>query len=109
MSNKMTIRVFSFACCNPQQAVYDQQYIERIKEALDKTELEAQVDSVFATDALSSLDAGYIQQLRPLFDKYGMAVAPALFIDGELVLYGVVPPVEELVGVIGKRANKSDT
>lgn len=109
MSNKMTIKVFSFACCDPHQAVYNQQYIERIKEALDKTEVEAQVDSVFATDALSSLDAGYIQQLRPLFDTYGMAVAPALFINGELVLYSVVPAVEELVEAIGKRAKKSDT
>lgn len=109
MHNKMTIKVFSFACCNPQQAVYDQQYIERIKEALDKTEVEAQVDSVFAIDALHGLDAEYIQQLRPLFDKYGMAVAPALFINGELVRYGVVPSVEELMEVIGKSAKKSDT
>ncbi len=108
MSNKMIIKMFSFACCNPQQAVYDRQYIERIKEALDKTAVEAHVDSVFATEALSSLDAGYIQKLRPLFDKYGMAVAPALFIDGELVRYGVVPSVEELVEVIGKSAIKSD-
>lgn len=109
MRNKLKITVFSFACCNPQQAVYDQQYIARIKEALDRTVVEAQVDSVFAIDALHGLDAGYIQQLRPLFDKYGMAVAPALFINGELVSYGVVPSVEELVEVIGKSAEKSDT
>lgn len=109
MSNKMKITVFSFACCNPQQAVYDQQYIARIKEALDRTVVEAQVDSVFATDALYGSDTGYIQKLRPLFDKYGMAVAPALFINGELLLYGVVPSFEELVEVIGKSAKKSDT
>jgi hypothetical protein len=71
MRNKMKITVFSFACCNPQQAVYDQQYIARIKEALDKTVVEAEVDSVFAIDALHGLDAGYIQQLRPLFDSMG--------------------------------------
>ena len=109
MSKKMRISVFSFACCNPQQAVYNHQYIERIKEALEKKVVEAQVDSVFATDALYGSDAGYIQKLRPLFDKYGMAVAPALFIYGELVLWGVVPSVEELAEVIGKSAKKSDT
>ena len=109
MRNKMKIMVFSFACCDPQQAVYDQQYNARIKEALDRTVVEAQVDSVFAIDALHGLDAGYTQQLQPLFNKYGMAVAPALFINGELVLYGVVPSVEELVEVIGKSAKKSDT
>lgn len=105
----MKITVFSFACCNPQQAVDDQQYIARIKKALDSTVVEAQVDSVFAIDALHGLDAEHIQQLRPLFDKYGMAVAPALFINGELVRYGVVPSVEELVEVIGKSAKKSNT
>jgi len=109
MRNKIKITVFSFACCDPQQAVYDQQYIARIKEALERTVVEAHVDSVFAIDALHGLDAGYIEQLRPLFNKYGMAVAPALFINGELVRYGVVPSVEELVEVIGKSAKKSDT
>jgi hypothetical protein len=38
-----------------------------------------------------------------------MAVARALFINGELASYGVVPSVEELVEVIGKSAKESDT
>ncbi len=107
MTTKMKIIVFSFACCDPRQGVYDKQYIANIKEALEKTAVEAQVDSVFATDALYGLGTEYINQLKPLFDKYGMAVAPALFINSELVLYGTVPSIEKLVQVIGDSTKKN--
>lgn len=106
MNNKMKITVFSFACCDPQQGVYDQQYIARIKEALDRTAIDAQVDSVLATDALYGSNMEYIEQLRPLFNKYGAAVTPALFINEELVLYGTVPLIEKLVEVIKENAEK---
>lgn len=102
----MKITVFSFACCDPRQGVYDKQYIERIKEALDKTVVKAQVDSVLATDTLYSSNMDYIEQLRPLFNKYGTAVTPALFINEELVLYGTIPPIEKLVEIIREKANK---
>ncbi len=109
MSNKMKITVLSVACCNPASGVCDQQYISRIKEALSKINVEAQVDLVAASDAFFGGKAGYISKLMPLFNKYGMAVAPALFINGELTLYGGVPSVEKLVEVIEKNAKKSDT
>jgi hypothetical protein len=48
------------------------------------------------------MKVGYVRKLWPLFNKYGMAVAPALFINGELTLYGVVPSVQKLVEVIEK-------
>jgi len=109
MSNKMKITVLSLACCDPALAVYDQQYISRIKEALGKVNVEAQVEVVAATEAFFGLKLGYVRKLWPLFNKYGTAVAPALFINGELMLYGGVPTVEKLVEVIEKNAKKSDT
>lgn len=107
MNNKMKITVFSFACCDPKQSTYDQQYIARINKALDKTSVEAQVNSILATDALYNLNTEYIQQLKPLFNKYGAAVAPALFINGDLTLYGTLPSVDKLVEIIEK-ITKSD-
>lgn len=108
MNNKMKITVLSVACCNPASVVHDQQYISRIKEALNKVSVEAQVELVTATDAFFGLKLGYIRKMLPLFNKYGMAVAPALFINGELMFYGLIPTVEKLVEVIEKNAKKSD-
>ncbi len=104
MSSKMKITVLSGACCNPQLAVQDQQYMSRIKEALNKNSIEAQLEVVSATEAIYSGKTSYIRKLRPLFNKYGWSVAPALFINEELVFYGVVPPVEKLSEAILKAA-----
>jgi len=111
MNNKMKITVFSVACCspNPAFASYDQQYISKIKEALKRINVEAQVELVAATDAFFGLKVGYFRKMWPLFNKYGEAAAPALFINGELTLYGGVPTVEKLVEVIEKHAEKSGT
>lgn len=109
MNNKMKITVFSFACCDPQQGVYDQQYLERIKEAVKRTSTEGQVNSVSATETLYGSNTEYIEQLRPLFNKYGMAVAPVLFINDELVLYGTIPSIEKLMEVIKESAKKKGT
>ena len=38
----------------------------------------------------------------PLFNKYGQAVSPALFINRSLQLYGGVPTVEKLTEVFQK-------
>lgn len=40
----------------------------------------------------------------PLFRKYGLAVAPALFVDQDLVLYGGVPTMEKLEEVLANAA-----
>lgn len=108
MSNKMKITILSLTCCNPALAVYDQQYLSKIKEALEKVGVEAQVEVVTGTDAFFGLKLSYIRKLKPLFDKYGTAVAPALFINEELMLYGGVPTVERLVEILEKNAEKSD-
>jgi len=109
MNNKMKITVLSLACCNPALAVYDQQYISRIKEALRRIGVEAQVDLVPAVDAFFGFKASYIRKILPLFKKYGPAVAPTLFINEELVLYGGVPSVEKFVEILAKNAKKSDS
>ena len=102
MAGKMKIIVLSIACCTPTAALYDQEYIERINTALTKAGTEATIEKVTGTDAIFGLHDVDIEKLVPLFEKYGMAVAPVLFINGELVLYGGVPSVDKLIEVIDK-------
>jgi protein-disulfide isomerase len=46
-----------------------------------------------------------MSKIGSLFNKYGVDAMPALFINGELMLYGGVPSSEKLSEVIGKAAN----
>ncbi len=107
MNSKMKITVVSLACCNPAFSAPDQQYISRIREALTKTGLEAQLELLPASDAFFGMKVGYVRKLWPLFNKYGMAVAPALFINGDLMLYGGLPSIEKLVEIIETSAKKN--
>ncbi len=100
----MEIVVLTLACCNPALAPQDQQYMERIKEALARMNVEAKVELVPGSEAFFGVKAGYVRKLWPLFNKHGLAVAPALFIDKELVLYGGVPSVDKLVEIISNRS-----
>ncbi len=102
MTNKMKITVLSLSCCNPAFAPMDEQYVSKINEVLSKTKAEAKVEIVAATEALFGLKMGFVRKLMPLFNQYGTAVTPALFINGELVLYGGVPSMEKLTEVIQK-------
>lgn len=108
MSGKIKIDIFSISCCYPLHAGYDEQYVNRLKEALNRTGVEAQINLVPATDAFFGMKVGIVRKMWPLLNKYGAAAAPALFINGELTLYGGVPTVEKLVEVIEKNAKKSD-
>jgi hypothetical protein len=103
----MNIVVVSMACCNPALKPQDQLYLAKIREALAKTEVEAQVELVKATEMMASLGDDQLSALKPLIAKYGSAVAPAMFIDGELALYGGVPTLEKLISVISKIAGGS--
>jgi hypothetical protein len=102
MTEKLRLTLLSFACCNPKLGVHDKTYLERIKEALAKVGAEADIELVHATDAMMSRRYGFMSEIIPLFDKYGQAVTPALFVDHKLELYGGVPTVEKLVEVLGK-------
>lgn len=104
MAHKTRITVLSAACCNPAFEAHDREYLARIREVLRKTGLEAQVDVLPATDAVFGAKLGYVRQLMPLFRKYGLAVAPALFVDQDLVLYGGVPTMEKLEEVLANAA-----
>ncbi len=106
MADEMRITVLSMACCNPSLAVYDQQYVSKINEVLEKTNVQAKVEVVSGTDAFFGMKLSYIRKLGPLFNKYGMAVAPALFINEDLVLYGGVPPVGKIEEAITKAKGK---
>jgi len=99
---KMRLTLLSFACCNPKLAVHDKAYLERIKEALAKVGAEAEIELVHATDAMISRRYGFMSEIIPLFDKYGQAATPALFVNQKLELYGGVPTVDKLVEVITK-------
>jgi hypothetical protein len=107
MVEKMRLTLLSFACCNPKLAVHDKSYLERIKEALARLGVEAEIDLIHATDAMMSRRYGFMSEIIPLFDKYGQAVTPALFVNQKLELYGGVPTVDKLVEVLGKYATDS--
>ena len=108
MSDKIKIDIFSISCCYPAHADCDGQYVNRLKEALNRTGVEAQINLVTATDAFLGMRVGIVQKMMPLLNKYGAAAAPALFINGELVLYGGVPSVEKLTEVIQQAAAPSE-
>jgi len=109
MKGKIKIDIFSISCCYPPHASYDEEYVKRLKEALNKTRVEAQINLVPATNAFFGMKVGIVRKIWPLLNKYGAAAAPALFINGELTLYGGVPTVEKLVEVIEKNARKNDS
>jgi len=107
MSGKIKIDIFSISCCYPAHAGYDEQYITRLKEALNRTRVDAKISLIPASDAFFGMKVGIVRKMWPLLNKYGAAAAPALFINGELTLYGGVPTVEKLVEVIEENAKKS--
>ncbi len=83
----------------------DEQFLSRIKEVLTKINVEAKVEIVTATEARYGKEVGDVSKLEPLFKKYGMDAMPALFINGELALYGGVPSIDKLSEVIRKAAS----
>jgi hypothetical protein len=111
MVEKLRLTVLSFACCNPKLAVHDKTYFERIKEALVKVDAEANIDLVHATEAQMTKRYSFMEEIIPLFMKYGSAVTPALFVNEKLELYGGVPTVEKLVETFKKHlpAEKTST
>jgi protein-disulfide isomerase len=108
MADKIRMTILSFACCNPRLASYDQQYAERAREAIKAAEIEAEIDLVHATEAQMSTRYAFMAEIMPLFQKYGSAVTPALFINGKLFLYGGVPTLERLVEVLKKAKLAAD-
>ncbi|QLH74777.1 MAG: thioredoxin family protein [Methanomassiliicoccales archaeon] len=107
MANKLKLTVLSFSCCNPQFAAHDARYMKLIKDVLEKTGIEADIELVTVTEAMMSLTYAYMAPIRPLFQKYGSAVAPALFINETLALFGGVPTEEKLIEVL-KKASQTD-
>jgi len=104
----MDITVLSLTCCNKKFAPFDEQYVSRIKDALTSLGIDAKVEVASASDALFGLKVVNPKKIWDLFDRFGTAVAPVLFIDGEVTLYGGIPTVEKLVEVIGKAAKQSE-
>jgi hypothetical protein len=102
MAEKLRLTLLSFACCNPKLAIHDKTYFERIKEALAKVGAEADIDLVHATEAQMTRKYAFMEEIIPLFMRYGSAVTPALFVNEKLELYGGVPTVEKLVETLRK-------
>jgi protein-disulfide isomerase len=50
-----------------------------------------------------------MEEIIPLFMKYGSAVTPALFVNEKLELYGGVPTVEKLVETFKKHLPSEKT
>jgi len=87
----------------------DEKYVARIKEVLNRINVQAKVEVVTAMEARYGREVGDFSKLEPLFDKYGMDAMPALFINGVLMLYGGVPSVEKLTETIEKARNSAKT
>lgn len=104
MASKIRLTLLSFSCCHPKMAVYDKQYVDRIHEAIKSTGIEAEIDLVTVTEAQMSLRYMFMAEIQPMFQKYGSAVAPALFVDEKLALFGGVPTLEKLEEVLRKAA-----
>jgi hypothetical protein len=100
----MRIIVASFACCNPAVKPQDQQFLARIREALEVTNVKAQIELATATDLVNRLGEEQVRVVGPLLKRYGTAIAPMMLVDGELELYGGVPPLEKIIEVVRKRA-----
>jgi protein-disulfide isomerase len=105
----MRITLLSLACCLPASATSDLQYIERINTALAKASVEATIEKVSGLDAAFGMSNVDLSKLVPLYDRYGTSVAPVLFINGELALYGGVPTVEKLTEAIEKTKGGNQT
>lgn len=106
MASKLKLTVLSFSCCNPQFAQHDQRYIELIQSVLKKTGFPAEIEIVTVTEAMMSMQYAYMAPIRPMFQKFGTAIAPALFINEEMALFGGVPTEEKLTEVIKKALEK---
>lgn len=104
MASKIRLTLLSFSCCHPKMAVYDKQYVDRIREAIKVTGVDAEIDLVTVTEAQMSLRYMFMAEIQPMFQKYGSAVAPALFVDDKLTLFGGVPTLEKIEEVLVKAA-----
>lgn len=93
------IVVLSLACCSPIMKKIDEQLVKNIQEAIKQSNISAEIKILAAADVFASgqFDNDYIKQVIPLAKKYGTAVAPIVFINGKLKLYGGVSPVEKIV------------
>ncbi|HEY9756201.1 MAG TPA: thioredoxin family protein [Oculatellaceae cyanobacterium] len=107
MANNLKITILTASCCNPGLKPMDEQYSARVKQALDKINAQAKIETVTATEVYYGKKVGDQTKLKPLFEKYGMDALPALFVNEELALYGGLPSLEKLTEVIQKALNPS--
>lgn len=107
MANNLKITILTASCCNPGLKPMDEQYTARVKQALEKVNTQAKIETITATEAYYGKKVGDQTKLRPLFEKYGMDALPALFVNEELALYGGLPSLEKLVEVIQKAQKTS--
>lgn len=97
----MKITIIAGGCCSPAGKIEAQEYISRIHETLTFLKVDAEIESISAKDALYTR-GDLLIKIAPLYKNYGMSLIPLLFINGELVLFGGVPPIEKLTEVIQK-------
>jgi len=104
----MRISIVSVSCCNPALRSEDQQYLAKVRDALTKAKIEAQVKIVTIGEATSALSVETVGKVRHLFERHDLAIAPAMFIDDELVLYGGVPTTEKISEAIDRYVRTHD-
>ncbi|OPY31784.1 MAG: hypothetical protein A4E32_01386 [Methanomassiliicoccales archaeon PtaU1.Bin124] len=102
----MKITILSISCCNPALKGEDEAYRTRVEEVLGQMNVPAQVNVMTITEAMSAMNDRTVAQLRPLVNKFGMSILPALLIDDDLALYGGIPTAEKMSEVIKKHAGR---
>ena len=105
------IVVLSLGCCSTTMKKFDDQLLENLSEAIKQTNISAEIKVLSAVDLYTSnyLENEYLKQVIPLAQKYGTAIAPIIFIDGKLKLYGGVPSVEKIVETLNNTVKKESS
>jgi predicted RNA-binding protein with PUA domain len=102
----MRIFIVSVSCCNPAMRSEDQVYLSKVREALAQINVNADVSIVTMNEAISSLGKDRTGEVWSLWKKYGAAIAPAMFIDDKIVLYGGVPTKDRIIEVVAQHSGR---
>lgn len=101
MENKAAIQVITLsgACCQPHLARADQVLAKTISEAIGQAGVAVEVRQVSLSNVLAG-SAGLTPRQQAsivaLFNRYGVACAPAVLVGDEIKFAGKQPTVEQL-------------
>lgn len=110
MEDQTPIKVVtvSGACCMPHLAQADRVLAKTLKEAITSASIPVEVRKVSLSGILANSEGLTPKQqasIMALFNRYGAACAPAVFIGEELKFAGKQPTVEQLKDALAAASN----